>query len=99
MVLNDIGLIEFEEPFTKFRAHGLLIKDGAKMSKSKGNVVNPDDYIKKFGADGLRTYLMFLAPFEKGGDFRDAGILGITRFLDRVWKLGRRVIEKKKRKE
>jgi leucyl-tRNA synthetase len=88
MVLHDLNLVQFDEPMTKFRAHGLLIKDGAKMSKSKGNVVNPDEYIKKFGADVLRTYLMFLAPFEQGGDFRDAGILGIERFLHRVWKLG-----------
>ncbi len=76
-----------DEPFKKFRAHGLLIKDGAKMSKSKGNVINPDEYIKNFGADALRMYLMFLAPFEQGGDFRDAGILGVERFLNRVWKL------------
>lgn len=65
------------------------------MSKSKGNVVNPDEYIKKFGADALRMYLMFLAPFEQGGDFRDAGILGVTRFLDRVWKMGQRVLANK----
>ncbi len=83
---HDWGLVDFNEPFTKFRAHGLLIKEGAKMSKSKGNVVNPDEYIHKFGADVLRMYLMFLAPFEQGGDFRDSGILGITRFLERVWK-------------
>ena len=76
-----------EEPFTKFRAHGLLIKEGAKMSKSKGNVVNPDEYIKNFGADTLRMYLMFLAPFEQGGDFRDSSMIGIKRFLERVWKL------------
>ena len=87
MVFRDWGLLAHEEPFTKFRAHGLLIKDGAKMSKSKGNVVNPDEYIKKFGADVLRTYLMFLAPFEQGGDFRDSGIVGVDRFLQRVWKL------------
>ncbi|HTY39617.1 MAG TPA: class I tRNA ligase family protein, partial [Candidatus Paceibacterota bacterium] len=86
MALHDWGYIHFEEPMTRFRAHGLLIKDGAKMSKSKGNVVNPDEYIKRFGADALRTYLMFLAPFEQGGDFRDSGILGITRFLERVWR-------------
>jgi len=84
---RDWGIINFDEPFTKFRAHGLLIKEGAKMSKSKGNVVNPDEYIQKFGADALRMYLMFLAPFEQGGDFRDSGILGTTRFLERVWKL------------
>ena len=98
MALSDIGLVNFEEPFTKFRAHGLLIKDGAKMSKSKGNVINPDEYVKRFGADALRMYLMFLAPFEQGGDFRDAGILGITRFLERVWKLGERVVSKEKAK-
>lgn len=86
MVFYDWGLIHFEEPFKKFRAHGLLIKDGAKMSKSRGNVINPDEYIKKFGADALRIYLMFLGPFEQGGDFRDTGIRGITRFLERVWK-------------
>ncbi len=87
MVLKDSGLIDFEEPFAKFRAHGLLIKDGAKMSKSKGNVVNPDGYIKKYGADAFRMYLMFLGPFTEGGDFRDSGIVGITRFLNRVWSL------------
>ncbi len=86
MVFCDLKLTHFEEPFIKFRAHGLLIKEGAKMSKSKGNVVNPDEYIKKFGADTLRMYLMFLAPFEQGGDFKDSGILGISRFLKRVWR-------------
>ena len=87
MVFRDWGLIKFEEPFTKFRSQGLLIKDGAKMSKSRGNVVNPDEYIRAYGADATRMYLMFLGPFEHGGDFRDTGIRGITRFLDRVWRL------------
>jgi leucyl-tRNA synthetase len=85
MVLHDAGHLGFEEPFTKFRAHGLIIRNGAKMSKSKGNVVIPDDYIEQWGADTFRTYLMFLGPFEEGGDFRDAGISGVKRFLDRVW--------------
>jgi leucyl-tRNA synthetase len=85
MVLHDMGHIGFEEPFTKFRAHGLIIREGAKMSKSKGNVVVPDVYIDEWGADTFRTYLMFLGPFEEGGDFRDAGISGVRRFLDRVW--------------
>ncbi|MBI2003395.1 MAG: leucine--tRNA ligase [Parcubacteria group bacterium] len=85
MVFKTLKLIDFEEPFSKFRAHGLLIKDGAKMSKSRGNVVNPDEYIKRYGADTLRMYLMFLGPFEQGGDFRDTGIAGITRFLNRAW--------------
>jgi leucyl-tRNA synthetase len=85
MVLKDAGHLDFEEPFTKFRAHGLIIREGAKMSKSKGNVVNPDEYIDGWGADTFRTYLMFLGPFEEGGDFRDGGISGVKRFLDRLW--------------
>jgi leucyl-tRNA synthetase len=86
MVLHDAGFIEFEEPFTRFRAHGLIVREGAKMSKSKGNVVNPDEYIEEWGADAFRTYLMFLGPYEEGGDFRDKGISGVKRFLDRLWK-------------
>ena len=85
MVLKDAGLLDFEEPFTRFRAHGLIIRDGAKMSKSKGNVVNPDDFVARWGADTVRTYLMFLGPYEEGGDFRDSGITGVRRFLDRTW--------------
>jgi leucyl-tRNA synthetase len=87
MVLYDLGYIEFEEPFARFYAHGLIIKDGAKMSKSKGNVINPDEYIRKFGADTLRAYLHFLGPFDEGGDFRDTGIEGMHRFMKRVWTL------------
>ncbi len=90
-VFSEWGLIDFDEPFKKFRAHGLIIKDGAKMSKSRGNVVIPDSYIKKFGADAIRMYLMFLGPFEAGGDFRDSGILGLTRFLARVKNLEKKV--------
>jgi leucyl-tRNA synthetase len=87
MALHDLGKISFEEPFAKFRAHGLIVKDGAKMSKSKGNVIVPDEYVKKFGADTLRVYLMFMGPFSQGGDFRDTGIEGMHRFLKRVWTL------------
>jgi leucyl-tRNA synthetase len=85
MVLKDAGHLEFEEPFTKFRAHGMIIREGSKMSKSRGNVVNPDEYIEKWGADTFRTYLMFLGPYEEGGDFRDQSIAGVRRFLDRLW--------------
>ena len=87
MVLKELGHVGFEEPFPKFRAHGLIIKDGAKMSKSRGNVVIPDSYIRKWGADAFRMYLMFLGPFQEGGDFRDEGITGVRRFLDKVWQL------------
>ena len=85
MVLKDGGHIDFEEPFTRFRAHGMIIREGAKMSKSKGNVINPDQYMEEWGADAFRMYLMFLGPYEEGGDFRDQGISGVRRFLDRVW--------------
>lgn len=91
MVLHDLGLINFEEPFTTFRAHGLIIAEGAKMSKSKGNIVNPDNYIKEYGVDTLRTYLMFIGPFSEGGDFRDSAMGGIYRFLQRVWGLQEKV--------
>ena len=84
MALRDLGLLEFDEPFKKFRAHGLITYDGAKMSKSRGNVVNPDEYIDQFGADVLRLYLMFIGPFDQGGDFSDRSIIGVSRFLQRV---------------
>jgi len=85
MVLHDAGHLEFEEPFTRFRAHGHIIREGAKMSKTQGNIVNPDEYIESWGADAFRTYLMFLGPYEQGGDFRDASISGTRRFLDRLF--------------
>jgi leucyl-tRNA synthetase len=80
-----MGHIAFEEPFKRFRAHGTIVRDGAKMSKSRGNVVNPDQYIEKWGADTFRMYLMFIGTYEEGGDFREAGISGVKRFLDRLW--------------
>jgi leucyl-tRNA synthetase len=85
MVLHDMGHLDFEEPFVKFRAHGHIIRDGAKMSKTKGNIVNPDQYFEQWGADTFRMYLMFLGPFQEGGDFRDAGISGVRSFLTRLW--------------
>lgn len=84
MALHDLGHVPFEEPYKRFRKHGLIIRDGAKMSKSKGNVVNPDEYIDRYGADTFRTYLMFLGPYQEGGDFREAGITGPQRFLSRT---------------
>ncbi|MCC7144709.1 MAG: leucine--tRNA ligase, partial [Candidatus Eisenbacteria bacterium] len=89
LAFRDMGLLppdpEFKgEPFKRFRAHGLLIKDGDKMSKSRGNVVIPDRYVEEYGADTFRMFLMFLGPYELGGDFRDSGIVGIRRFLERV---------------
>jgi leucyl-tRNA synthetase len=85
MVLSDSGQLDFEEPFTRFRAHGHIIREGAKMSKTQGNIVNPDEYIERWGADAFRMYLMFLGPYEQGGDFRDQSISGPRRFLDRLF--------------
>ena len=87
MALHDWGFVPQEEPFPFLFGHGLIIKDGAKMSKSRGNVVNPDEYIEKYGADALRSYLMFLGPYEQGGDFRDTGMHGMYKWLSRVWEL------------
>ena len=87
LVLSDLGHLQFDSPYPKFRAHGLIVKDGAKMSKSRGNVVVPDTYIQQWGADTFRMYLMFLGPFQDGGDFRDSGIVGQRRFLEKVWAL------------
>ncbi len=85
MALKDLGYLDFEEPFTKFRAHGLIIREGSKMSKSRGNVVIPDPIIERYGADTFRLYLMFLGPFEVGGDYRDQGIQGPFGFIKRLW--------------
>jgi len=85
MVLHDLDYLEFEEPYDRFRKHGLLIKEGAKMSKSRGNIVVPDEYMDRYGADVFRAYLMFLGPYQEGGDFRDRGIVGVERFLTRLW--------------
>ncbi|HEU0025589.1 MAG TPA: leucine--tRNA ligase [Ktedonobacterales bacterium] len=90
MAMHDAGLLDFEEPFTHFRAHGIIALAGKKISKSKGNIVNPDDYINTYGADTLRLYLMFMGPYEQGGEFSDKGVAGAVRFLERVWRLGER---------
>jgi len=87
MALTDLGYLNFEEPFNKFRAHGLIIHQGVKMSKSRGNVINPNFYIEKYGSDTLRMYLLFIGPFDQGGDFSDRGIVGIWRFVNKVWRI------------
>jgi leucyl-tRNA synthetase len=94
MALKDWGYVDFDEPFTRFYAHGLVIKDGAKMSKSKGNVVNPDEYIKLYGSDALRLYLMFMGPFDQGGDFRDTAMEGMSRWVGRVWRMALNSMDK-----
>ena len=86
-VLRDVGLVSFDEPFTRLLTQGMVLKDGAVMSKSKGNVVDPDDMLQKYGADALRLYVMFVAPPEKEVEWSDAGLEGSFRFLMRVWRL------------
>jgi leucyl-tRNA synthetase len=86
-ILRDVGLITFAEPFTRLLTQGMVLKNGAVMSKSKGNVVDPDDMLSKYGADALRLYVMFVAPPEKEIEWNDAGLEGSFRFLVRVWRL------------
>jgi leucyl-tRNA synthetase len=86
-VLRDMGYITCDEPFTNLLTQGMVIKDGAKMSKSKGNVVDPDALIRKYGADTARLFSLFAAPPEKDLDWSDQGVDGSFRFLNRVWKL------------
>ncbi|HZD04185.1 MAG TPA: class I tRNA ligase family protein, partial [Longimicrobiales bacterium] len=85
MALHDLGYLPFEEPFTRFRAHGLITREGAKMSKSKGNMIVPDEIIEAYGADTFRLYLMFLGPYEEAADWQDEGIQGPHGFLHRLW--------------
>ncbi len=86
-VMRDLGYINVDEPFTNLLTQGMLIKDGAKMSKSKGNVVDPDALIKRYGADTARMFSLFAAPPEKDLDWNEQGVDGCYRFLNRVWKL------------
>src|SRR3989338_6330019 len=85
--LYDIGVVPTNEPYKKRTSHGLILgPDGEKMSKSRGNVVNPDDMVREFGADAYRVYQMFIGPFEEAIPWAEQGVLGAERFLKRVWK-------------
>jgi len=86
-VFRDLGLVDHGEPFTQLLTQGMVLKDGAVMSKSKDNVVDPDAMLQKFGADALRLYVMFVAPPEKEVEWSDSGLEGSFRFLARVWRL------------
>jgi leucyl-tRNA synthetase len=85
-VLRDMGLIAVDEPFTALLCQGMVIKDGAKMSKSKGNVVDPDEIIRRYGADTARLFILFAAPPEKDLEWSDHGVEGASRFLNRLWR-------------
>jgi leucyl-tRNA synthetase len=86
-VFRDLGLVDHSEPFSQLLTQGMVLKDGAVMSKSKGNVVDPDTMLQKYGADALRLYVMFVAPPEKEVEWTDTGLEGSFRFLARVWRM------------
>jgi leucyl-tRNA synthetase len=86
-VLNDIGLVGFREPFARLFTQGMVYRDGAKMSKSKGNVVDPQDYIDRYGADATRLLPPFLGPVDQDAEWHDDGIEGVVRFLQKLWRV------------
>ena len=86
-VLNDAGLVGVSEPFARLFTQGMIYRDGAKMSKSKGNVVAPDEIVQRFGADTLRLYVLFMGPAADDVEWNDRGVEGQRRFLDRLWRL------------
>ncbi|HEX2346601.1 MAG TPA: leucine--tRNA ligase [Gaiellaceae bacterium] len=86
-VLNDLGLVGFREPFARLFTQGMLYRDGAKMSKSKGNTISPDEYVERYGADAARMYLLFIGPVDQDAEWQDSGFEGIVRFLHRLWRI------------
>ena len=88
--LRDLKMLDFDEPFVRLFNQGTIVFQQRKMSKSRGNVVAPDEYVERMGADAVRCYLMFLGPWEQGGEWSDSGINGVVRWLHRVWELARR---------
>jgi leucyl-tRNA synthetase len=92
--LADLGQLGVQEPFANLFTQGMITRDGAKMSKSKGNTVSPGDYIERYGADTARTYVCFMGPPERGGDWTDEGVEGVNRFLSRLWRLAEEVEER-----
>ncbi|HAI74517.1 MAG TPA: leucine--tRNA ligase [Candidatus Moranbacteria bacterium] len=91
MALHDLGLIDFDNPFKRFRANGMILKNGKKMSKSKGNVINPEEYGEKVGYDALKSYILFLGPLSEDRSFSDEGIMGTKRWAERIFNLFDRV--------
>jgi leucyl-tRNA synthetase len=85
--LRDIGMVNSDEPFQRLIHQGTITNNGAKMSKSKGNVVNPGSFIDEYGSDVFRMYMMFMGPYELGGDWSDKGIVGVDRFVQRAYSL------------
>jgi leucyl-tRNA synthetase len=92
--LADVDLLGVQEPFANLFAQGMITRDGAKMSKSRGNTVSPAEYVARYGADSARTYVCFMGPPERGGDWTDEGVEGVNRFLARLWRLCEEVQER-----
>jgi leucyl-tRNA synthetase len=92
--LADLGHLDVQEPFANLFAQGMITRDGAKMSKSRGNTVSPAEYVERYGADTARTYVCFMGPPERGGDWTDEGVEGVNRFLSRLWRLCDEVAER-----
>jgi leucyl-tRNA synthetase len=91
--LADLGQLGFQEPFARLFTQGMITRDGAKMSKSKGNVVSPREYVERYGADTTRCYMLYIGPPDQGADWSDEGVGGIARFLARLWRLAAGVAE------
>ncbi len=92
--LADLDQLSVQEPFANLFTQGMITRDGAKMSKSKGNTVSPGEYVARYGADTARTYVCFMGPPERGGDWTDEGVEGVNRFLSRLWRLGEEAEER-----
>jgi leucyl-tRNA synthetase len=92
--LADMGHLDVQEPFANLFAQGMVTRDGAKMSKSRGNTVSPAEYVERYGADSARTYICFMGPPERGADWSDEGVEGVNRFLSRLWRLSGEVEER-----
>ena len=91
--LTDLGHLEVQEPFERLFTQGMITRDGAKMSKSRGNVISPQTYVERYGADTARTYILFIGPPDQDADWSDEGVEGVHRFLSRLWRLSAEAVE------
>ena len=92
--LRDLGLLGFDEPFARLFNQGMIYRFGAKMSKSKGNVVSPDELVDRYGADALRLYILFMGPADQDKEWQDTGVDGQWRFLQRLWRVVHEELER-----
>ena len=95
--LADMELLDVQEPFARLFTQGMITRNGAKMSKSKGNVISPSTYVERYGADTTRCYVLFIGPPDQDADWRDDDIEGVHRFLSRLWRLGAEVADEGRR--